>query len=230
MKLLNQGHSLLQNQLRLFQWVPAWAAKPPRAFFLTSFSTLFFAVASSMAQVTTSDLPKAEEKAPSSKGFRVAFVKPALRFDLQSTNRIVASGSDQVSSALGIALGYASLPVKDLGWTANAALIGGSYQNYLVGLVKIDGNLAYTFNRYVSVKGGINLSRPPISQFEGYSANFNPGFGYQAGVGVQVTRTVGFDLDYVSMSQTGSITDRLGRQASLDMKESGVEAAMHATF
>ncbi len=55
--------------------------------------------------------------------------------------------------------------------------------------------------------------------------NYKPAIGLQAGLGVQVSRNFGVDLNYVEMNQTLSTNG-----ASFKTKESGVEIGMNATF
>lgn len=82
--------------------------------------------------------------------------------------------------------------------------------------------MATAFNQYFNAKAGLNFSK--ISGTE-ILDKMSPSFGVQAGVGVQFTKNVGLDLNYLHMTQTGNIDGSM-----VAMKESGVEVGLNGTF
>ncbi|WP_413583306.1 hypothetical protein [Bdellovibrio sp. HCB288] len=158
----------------------------------------------------------------SSKGFRVGIVKPMLRASAEATyNGESFHVGDNLDSALGVTLGYASLPVQELGWTTNVAYIDIQNDGTSTGLVRVDGNFAYAFTSIINLKGGLNFSKLTGSG----STDYDPGIGFQGGFGFQFNKNVGIDLIYTEMNQ--SRTSDLTR---VDIKESGFEIGLNATF
>ncbi len=58
------------------------------------------------------------------------------------------------------------------------------------------------------------------------SEEISPSIGLQAGVGVQLTKNFGFDLAYTQMNQTANLSNGV----KLDIRESGLELGLNATF
>lgn len=133
-----------------------------------------------------------------------------------------ASNSETLDSALGFSLGYASLPVQELGWTSNLTYMDIKNESATTGAVRLDGNLAYAFTQIANFKGGINFSKLTSGS---NSSKLNPGIGFQGGLGVQLTKNFGLDVGYTEMNQSGSID---GLQ--VDLKEKGMEIGVNGTF
>lgn len=152
----------------------------------------------------------------SSEGFRVGLELPMLSADLKSGSSSISQKLDQV---LGVSLGYAKLRIRELGWTTNLSYLDIKNNGASNALVRIDGNLAYAFNRNFNTKAGLNVSNLT-------KGDANAGVGFQAGLGVQMNKSVGIDLAYTQMNQTG--TSSFGN--SVNLTESGVELGLNGTF
>ncbi len=159
----------------------------------------------------------------STSGFRVAIVKPMLSAEMKASYKGFASASSEtLDSALGLSLGYASLPFQELGWSSNFTHMDIKNNGTTTGLVRADGNLAYAFNKTVNIKGGLNLSK----MTSGWnSTRLNPVLGFQGGLGIQLTKNFGLDLGYTEMNQSGSIDE-----AFVELKEKGTEIGVIGTF
>lgn len=188
---------------------------------ITVFLAMALVASSSFAQNTSTAKMPADDSI-SSKGFRIGIVKPMLEADIKASYQGQSFGNkEKLDEALGLSLGYASLPVQELGWTANATYMDIKNNGESTGLARIDGNLAYAFTSIVNVKGGLNVSKLTKSDASKYDA----GIGFQGGVGVQLTRNFGLDLGYTQMNQSGS-SDGI----KVDLKEAGVEIGLNGTF
>lgn len=183
-------------------------------------ATAFVASTSFAQNTSTAKMPT--DDGISSKGFRVGIVKPMLEADIKASYQGQSFGNkEKLDEALGFSLGYASLPVQELGWTANATYMDIKNNGESTGLARIDGNLAYAFTSIINVKGGLNVSKLTKSE----SSKYDAGIGFQGGVGVQLTKNFGLDLGYTQMNQSGSSDG-----VKVDLKEAGVEIGLNGTF
>lgn len=186
---------------------------------------------SSFAQAATSN-SSVSTKAPkniwanetSSNGMRLTVMKPWYDAEAKLSG-YSRSVKGKLNKSYSLGLGYANLPVQQLGWVMNAFYIhfpkeGTDSMDH--GMARLDGSLAYAFTEVLNVKGGLNLSK----LVAGSGADkYSPAVGFQAGVGVQFTSNLGLDLNYVQMNQTASVEG-----LSVDLKLSGFELALHGTF
>jgi hypothetical protein len=156
----------------------------------------------------SSSTQKSRATADYTEGVRFSMLKPGLADD----------NGDSLGDQLGVAIGYASLPVQQLGWTTNAVLIEVRNSNSTVQLGRVDGNLAHAFNDYVNIKAGLNLSK----YLTGDQTRLNPGLGLQASLGFQLSRGFGIDVGYSEMNQ---YSNREGNS-----KESGPDLTLSGTF
>lgn len=182
-----------------------------------------FAVENVAETTSTSIATMTTEDGISSKGFRIGIVKPILKANVRaSLGPFSTSASDHIDEALGFSLGYANLPVQQLGWTTNATYIDIKNEDVSAGIVRVDGNLAYAFTPIFNIKGGLN-----ISQFTSDEElrKLNAGIGFQSSIGVQLTKNIGLDIGYTHMSQSGSLDG-----VKLDVEESGFEIGLTGTF
>jgi hypothetical protein len=167
----------------------------------------------------------------SSKGFRVAVIKPFLNIDTKiKTPGVVLNGEPELDNEIGLSVGYAYLPIMNLGFTANASFL--NMDNKLGDtshMVRIDGNLAYAINHTLSIKGGANLSNFTDSNFD----DIKPNIGFQLGAGLQITKNFGLDISYVMMQQNAvdknSLPPAMG-DLELSLVQQGLELGLHATF
>ena len=168
---------------------------------------------------TTSSLkmpgPSAYDVAP--KGVRIFVFKPVLTMKVkdQNTNR----GERTLDNTFGFSFGYANLPYKELGWTANGTYIEIFEAGEKYGLIRTDANVGYGFEKNLNVKAGLNLSKFVIPSR--LRDEYNPNIGFQASAGLQMTKNVGVDAGYTYMKQTNSNEEIL---------LSGLEIGLHGTF
>ncbi|MEN0060328.1 MAG: hypothetical protein AAGB31_15925, partial [Bdellovibrio sp.] len=168
---------------------------------IASLLATVFVASISFAQNTSTAKLSTEDNI-SSKGFRVGIVKPILKADIEvSSSYGSASGSSNLDEALGLSLGYASLPIQELGWTTNITYIDIANAGSSVGIARVDGNLAYAFTSVINLKGGLNLSK--FISGDGHE-NIDTGVGAQGSLGVQLTKNFGLDLGYTHMRQSSS--------------------------
>ncbi len=180
-----------------------------------------------MAQKSTTAAERVSKNSISTNGFRVSFIKPDLEVNVTTDTQ---GRQDKFDDSIGLALGYAHLPIRELGFTSNLAMFQMKERATNFNLVRLDGNLGTALNRTVSIKGGINVSKFTNGGFQ--VQQLNPGLGLQASLGLQVIPNFGVDLGYVEMTQQGSqkIDNGLGTQINQDLRTTGLEIALHGTF
>ncbi len=166
----------------------------------------------------------------SSEGFRVTLVKSML--DVNST--VSSSGSNSNSSlriddTTGFSLGYISLPAQSVGWFLDASYLELKAQNYTVPLGRVDGGMAYAFDRFVHIKGGLNLSQ--YTKKYG-SLKYSPGLGGMLALGLQFNQHFGLDIGYAEMHQTGTYnsTEASNTDFKVYDKFAGLEVGLTGTF
>lgn len=116
----------------------------------------------------------ANDESVSSQGFRISILKPTL--DTKTAAKFQGfsfDGTGKPDSAIGLSVGYAKLPVQELGFTTNLSLIEAKSEG-TANIVRLDGNLGYAFNKYVNLKGGLNVMK--FTKGEIFK-DLNPGFG-----------------------------------------------------
>ncbi len=141
-------------------------------------------------------------------------------------------------SVFGVAVGYASLPVQELGFTTNLAYMEAR-KDRSANIARADGNLGYAFNNNVNLKGGLNI----LKFTSGTDLkDLNSGIGFQGSLGFQLNKTVGFDIGYSESNLSGTlpitstftsngkvISKEVGK-GDVDVKLSGLEVGLNATF
>lgn len=192
-----------------------------------------------MALVTTNSFAEnsltatvANDESISSQGFRVSILKPTL--DTKTTNKyqnFSFDGTSKPDSAIGLSVGYAKLPVQELGFTTNLALIEAKFERS-ANIARLDGNLGYAFNKFVNLKGGLNVMK--FTSGGEVIEDLNPGFGYQASLGFQLNQNVGLDVGFTEQNTSGTSPITVNGQqigkADVDVKMSGLEIGLNATF
>ena len=157
-----------------------------------------------------------------SQGFRLALLKPVLKWEVKaSADGQSASANGDIDDAIGVSMGYASLPSEGIGWVANMAYLtmkDGGTSNFL----RLDGSAAISMNDSLNFKAGLNLSDITSG---GSSETIDTGIGFQTGIGIQFNQTIGLDIGYTQMNQRGSQDG-----VSVDLKETGMELGLNATF
>ncbi len=189
---------------------------------------------SAFAQSKSNDASTISTSVPSvmsAKGFRVALVKSFLDYEQREEylgNTTKAEGG--FKNEAGLSVGYAFLPVQKLGFTANFTYLTLDEEDAYkyddtFRMIRIDGNLAYSINEILSVKGGLNISDFSNSDLD----NLDPSIGLQFGGGVQITKNFGADISYVVMQQFNKVRTLFG-ESEFRVFERGLEVALHATF
>ncbi len=184
---------------------------------------LVTALVASMSFAQNTSTAKMSDDGIASKGVRISVLKPVLEAEIKASYKGQSFGTkEKLDDALGFSVGYASLPVQELGWTANLAYMDVKNEGTSTGMMRADGNLAYAFTSILNVKGGLNLSK-----FTSGTNNekLNPAIGFQGGLGVQVSKNFGLDIGYTQMNQSGSLDG-----VNVDIKESGLEIGLNGTF
>lgn len=188
---------------------------------LLSTALLIFASTNVFAQGQSRT--KALDDGYSAKGVRVSFLKPDLELKVKATYEESSfSGSNKLEDTLGVGVGYAFLPVQNLGWTTNFSYIQFKDSRDTAHFLRLDGNLAYTFTDVLNLKGGVNVSKIGGA---GDADKITPGIGFQASLGVQATRNFGIDFGYTQMKQAGS-DDGI----KWTLEEAGFELGLNGTF
>lgn len=160
-------------------------------------------------------------------GFRIGISKGLVngRNEDISSDTSSASFNGDVLNDFGASLGYAYLPSEDLGFLGHVGY--QSYDGGNIGAMRVDANLAYTFQERFSAYAGGNANKFMIGSKN--IRDFSTGFGWQAGLGFQFNQTFGFDVQYVETRNSRSLT-RNGTQGNTDLRISGLEFIGHMTF
>jgi hypothetical protein len=159
------------------------------------------------------------------RGVRVALLKPSLEAKIEASFQgFSASDEDRIDNTTGISVGYAQIPTNNLGFIADLAYLelkdGGKAK-----MMRASGNATYGINNMTYVKGGLN-----VSNLDAEGEKFDAGIGFQAGVGLQVNRNIGFELNYTRMNQESSQNISGLGSIDVDIQESGLELALTGTF
>lgn len=168
--------------------------------------------------------PAAKRK---SSGFRVGVVATKLDFTSErSENGVI--GSDvrergELGNGYGVSVGYAELPVKQLGYTLGVTVtevdMKDTPKNLTIG--RAEANLALAFSPRAYAKAGLNVSK--FLNKDGRDVNAD--IGTQFGIGVNAVANVGVELNYVTTKQQ----DQFGPER-LALDEQGLEVGVTATF
>lgn len=196
----------------------------------TVFSLLAMIAASQMAlaQSSTSSTTSVNNYDDmSAQGVRVGLVRPTL--DFRATAEAFGqkrTEKAEIGDTTGISIGYASLPVQQLGWLADIAFLrlkDGGTEN----MTRISGNLAYAYTTNVHVKGGLNISNFTDGRVGSDEFGFETeaGIGAQFGLGFQINKNFGIDVGYTLMRQTTNVSF-----VDVELEESGLEIGINGTF
>lgn len=156
------------------------------------------------------------------RGIRVAAWLPNVKSELGD------QGEARIDRTFGVTAGYASLPIRKLGWIANVGLFEMTEyarendSEQTASIARLDANLAFAINRYLYLKAGGNVSGFTQSNQQ---ENFEPGFGYQGAVGMQINEKVGFEIGWIQMAQIGT-----NEADGEDLKMDGLDFGIHGTF
>ncbi len=176
-------------------------------------------------------------RAPATKGFRISVIRP----ELNASGSFVIAGDTlnaqiidgKIEDALGLAIGYAYLPIMSIGWTSNLALIQMKSGGEKSDLGRADVGLAFALTSTFNFKAGVHAAKFTSGEI---MKQLDVGTGAQASFGIQINPFVAIDLGYTSTDIKGrplisqnSATDQpvFGQY---QLRTSGFEAALAATF
>ncbi len=162
-------------------------------------------------------------------GVRVSFLRPTLDITARS-QKLSAYQQEPVilTSSLdstGVALGYAHLPVRSLGWTTQVSMLQVSDSGTAT-LGKIEGNVGIAITESFDIKGGFNGSKFITGDM---IHELDAGSGYQFSVGFKFQENLGLDIGYQEMYQGGYIESQ-GETFVMETWQKGMDLSIHATF
>ena len=157
-------------------------------------------------------------------GIRVELLVPMLEFKLSAMGR---SFRESIDSTYGLGIGYAYLPIQDLGFTTRLSYLNAQENDDSVGIARLEGNLGTSLNQVVNLKGGLNMSKI-VATSGGDISDYEMGFGFQASLGLQINKNFGLDLGYTQMNQT--LGKSSTRSIDVDIELSGPEISLNGTF
>ncbi len=196
-------------------------------------STLLLISTNLWAQaLTTEPVPPVETSKVASQGIRLGFFKSFLEMELAGPGDSVKGTLDDT---MGLSVGYANLPVQDVGFSSELSYLFVKEDSSSADLIRLDANIAYAFNSNVYLKAGPNISKFVRG---GIIEDLNPSLGFQVGVGGQLSKNIGGEIKFVKMAQSGKIhfdglnNDQFGAIDSVNVNtdQSGVELGLNATF
>ena len=202
----------------------AWAAQP---------------AVQSLANYTASK--QGVEASAAVRGLRLAVLVPMTReikrwvrnddFNLEGTSNF------QTKDHVGVSVGYVNLKPKSLAVSSHL-----SYRSFKVlaydesvdmSQISLDGNIGYAFNRILSLRGGLNVSRMSSGDGRLQFTTFSPGVGAQAILGLQFSDRWGADLTYVQSKSNYRFEQeqRTGPvKARGHWEQQGLEVSLTSTF
>lgn len=187
----------------------------------------------SMAQVSKTQVRPTKVDSPyfASEGIRVGIFKPNYELKVKSklkspTGSVSETGTlDIENQSVGLSAGYSFIPVRNIGYVVNANLIELVLLDNSVNTVRVDGSGTYAFNKNFYSKAGLNYTRFVSANAGDYDGDF----GFQVGIGAQITTNLGFDLNYSHSNfkfeeseNTATFTNNYSVQ--------GIEMGLSATF
>lgn len=164
-----------------------------------------------------------------SRGPRLSVTKPFLKFEStrEESNRKISTSSNP-SDSVGLSLGYTSMPIRRTGWGLElsgqtSSQTSGPNSDKRETSMRLAGNLYHAFNSALYVKSGANFSHW-IGEIKvgDQKTTTQPGLGFQAGGGFQITRQVGLDIAYVWLNQKHGLGGELFQE--------GIELSVTGTF
>ena len=196
------------------------------------FLAVLLLVSSTTFAQNTSTSQIEKQNTVSSEGFRASLLRSDLdaKIKIEYAGKTFTGENENIDTALGVAVGYASLPIQQLGWTANFAYMKLKADDTSVKMGRVDANLAYAFNSLINIKGGLNVSKLSV---EDGTIDYKPAVGLQLGFGLQFTKNFGLDVSYVQMRNTIDISADISAEddtADGTVTLDGSEIALTGTF
>ena len=123
--------------------------------------SLTFLSSQLLAQTISTQLETETATVTASQGVRLSLMKPFLETRLDTEFPGLEGGttkSRENETSFGLGVGYADLPIRDIGFTTNASYLFLD-QDQADSILRLDGNLGYAFNSKLNLKGGVNVSK-----------------------------------------------------------------------
>ena len=159
----------------------------------------------------------------SMQGLRLSIIKPSVEVEFKASQRGESgSDSDKVDDAFGFSIGYAKLPIQQLGYLANVNYFNYHDSRWSANLLRVDVSFGYAFNDKINLKAGFNMSKFTDGQ---YFEDLDPAFGAQVGANYRLTQIVGVEMSYVRMNQSGIIEG-----VSYDLNQTGFEMSLNVMY
>lgn len=175
-------------------------------------------------------VPVVEKNEIVSEGIRISIIKPPKEMKgIVSYSGASADQTANADSTIGVSVGYAKLPIQNIGYTTNLAFIEAKHNGVSANIIRADGNVAYTFNKYVNIKAGLNISKFTSGN---YLKDFDPGFGFQTSLGFQLNKKIGLEVGYSEINSSGSALffSNQSEKFNYEFKMHGLEVGLNATF
>jgi hypothetical protein len=187
---------------------------------------------SSLTSTIEASLTKPSDSATT--GFRVGYSRPyySASVDVGLPKGLVMTGdveSPSVNYSNALKFGYAFLPVGSIGYIADLDYIEVNLEEKSNNLGRLSGNAAFAINKLFNVHFGINYA----NLIGKGASKWDAGYGKQLGVGYQITRNFGFELNYSETNISSSVPiDAIipGAVASIDLKLRGYDLNFIGTF
>ena len=155
-----------------------------------------------------------------SNGFRISLIKSILQGDasLSIDRRTVDTLDGEVEHQFGIGGGYAYIPVNNIGVMGSAIYTQFTESSFSG---RLEANATFGLNTMIYAFAGPNVHFWQLDDVD----LIDPGFGFQVGGGLQITKNFGINAGYVMLNNY--IED--GR-FSADLTMQGFEVSLHGTF
>ncbi len=163
-------------------------------------------------------------------GVRVALVKSFFDAEVDFGDFSSSGDADQ---EYGFALGYAYIPVDDLGFILNSVY---NFYDDEIENFRFEASVSYAASDILYIFGGFNTSTYTalfsnqtdlLGNRLDWSSEF--GLGYQLGIGIQATDRLGISLAYYETNSAVQI-ESSALNLDTDLQMDGLELQLNATF
>ena len=166
------------------------------------------------------------------KGIRISLTQSIL--DSVILNKTFQTGTasttenskGRLSHDFGFSVGYAYVRKLKPGFMGK--VLYSQYSSELKSL-RYEASAALGLASQVYIHGGANIHQ--FSQVNSKTEGLNPGVGFQAGVGVQISENFGLDISFVNLNNDG-VFENISTNEKFDtyFNAQGFELSLHGTF
>ncbi len=192
---------------------------------ISGMSQAMSAVTGFAQNASTANLQTDEGQSTFNDGMRLAYIQSFLSHDLGAAFNSSGRSRESVDAS-GVSWGYSQIPNRGWGWNANVNLMELSPGSTL--LARVDGSVAYAFNKYIHVRSGLNISRFIADR------EYTPGLGGQIVFGFQIYNNLSLDVGYLELHQSTVLSwrenDGTFNERKVNDKISGLEWGLAWTF